>query len=179
MPTVSPLDHWPVGAQGSRHFRWLGCSPRLVGAAPEGLSECRLSLRLLTRPGQCTASTCRPDQQVIASELLPEFEERIGWPRFSFETPDLADESNPLSEIAVGRTPRRSCPDRRMAGEGWLRHAANTPKSCVQDVLQNGSWWRWWACGQRAALSTGRSYEHHAAMRRASFLCSRRSSMFR
>jgi hypothetical protein len=34
-------------------------------------------------------------------------------------------------------------------------------------------------CGQRAALSTGRWLEHHAAMRRASFLCSRRSSMFR
>jgi hypothetical protein len=34
-------------------------------------------------------------------------------------------------------------------------------------------------CGQRAALSTGRSRELQAAMRRASFLCSRRSSMFR
>jgi transposase len=33
--------------------------------------------------------------------------------------------------------------------------------------------------GQRAALSTGQSWCRWAAMRRASFLCSRRSSMFR
>ena len=34
-------------------------------------------------------------------------------------------------------------------------------------------------CGRRAALSTGRGCEHHAAMRRASLLCSRRSFMLR
>ena len=52
--------------------------------------------------------------------------------------------------------------------------------SCVQNLLQIRSWLRWWALvGNAQRCPQGKVVRVQAAMRRASFLCSRRSSMLR
>ena len=82
--------------------------------------------------------------------------------------------------------PRRSSPLPRRPNRNvprQLRPAFARPPSTLRPArlqlcpapFANGSWWRWWAPVGNAALSTGRACEHQAAMRRASFWCSRRS----
>jgi hypothetical protein len=60
-----------------------------------------------------------------------------------------------------------------LRGLGW------GAKSCVENLLQIGAWLRWWALVGNAQRCPQGGWWVHAAMRRASFLCSRRSSMLR
>lgn len=76
--TRSPAADWAAETEGTAPFFGRGCSPRLVGAAPESLSGRRLSPRLLTPPVWRTACKCDADQVVAGLRPRSEFEDRLG-----------------------------------------------------------------------------------------------------